>query len=110
MTSNDFKPQSLAAALAYGEELFTSVLAKAKEAPRLEQVQRAPGTWADAQAIVQQREEEKRKQLSLKKDTKSKTAKGAPLPDQQQQNVAPPGSIIGNVVEASAFWMFTEVC
>lgn len=99
-------PGCLAAAAAFGQPLFKHVIEKAASLPRLCDVPRAPLSWADAQAAVQARDEEKRKKEQLKKDgAKSKGGKPIPgLPDPQQ--TTQPGTSVGAVSEASAFWMF----
>ncbi|GFR51514.1 hypothetical protein Agub_g13929 [Astrephomene gubernaculifera] len=101
---------SLASALRIGEEVFREALQKAPTLPKLSDIGRAPATLADAILARDAKEEERRRREAVRKDVKIKSKQVSPLPAVVEQAApAPtPGLQIGNVNEASAFWMFVE--
>jgi hypothetical protein len=92
---------SLATAVAYGQPLFDQVRTLAKDLPKRADVPSAPTSWADAQALVAARDEEKRK-----KEASTAKSKGGKPVDQSQQTAAQPGTAVGNISGSSAFWLF----
>lgn len=103
------KPFStVAEAIAYGEEVFNQVLAVSSEHPGRPRYQKRPVcTLSEAQAIVTNREEDKRKKELARKDTKSKGKNIVSTPADQPPVL--PGAVIGSHNEASPFWLYTEV-
>lgn len=111
MASN---PTSLAAAVAHGQPLFSSVTAwlqgeGAEGLPKsLAAIPRAPISWADAQAAVQARDDDKRRRAAGQgagaKPSKSKGFNSNSL--NTDQPAPQPGATIGSVTNASTFWMF----
>lgn len=92
---------SLATATAFGQPLFDQVRTLAKDLPKRADVPLLPTSWADAQALVAARDEEKRK-----KEASAAKSKGGKAVDQSQQTAAQPGTAIGNLSGSSAFWLF----
>lgn len=95
-------PATLASAAAFGEPLFSSILKACSSVRRLAEVPHAPASWSETQAAVAAREEEKRKREAQRKEAAKSTCGLLPSPPPQH----PPGSTIGPVADASAFWMF----
>ncbi len=100
---------SLEEAIRVGEAVFREALEKSATCPKAAEVPRAPTTLADALAAVQNRDEERRKRDLLKKDVKTKGKQATPLALAAEQGAPTPGLSIGNVNDASAFWMYAEV-
>lgn len=100
---------SLEEAIRVGEAVFREALEKSATCPKAAEVPRAPTTLADALAAAQNRDEEKRKRELLKKDVKTKGKQATPLALAAEQGAPTPGLSIGNVNDASAFWMYAEV-
>ncbi|GAX72793.1 hypothetical protein CEUSTIGMA_g248.t1 [Chlamydomonas eustigma] len=105
MQTSNFNPPNLAAAVSYGEQVFSSILDKAEGIQRSTDVVKPPNSWSDSLALVIQREEEKRKK-DVKKE-KAKSSKSNFPPIENAVNTAP-GSLIGHVPDQSVFWMFME--
>jgi hypothetical protein len=94
---------SLASAISYGEHVFSFVLEKAEAFPKTGAL--CPSSWSDAQALSQQREDERRR-------TRDRSGKMGSRGSMQQDGSAghsAPGSDIGDLQEQSVFWLFMEV-
>lgn len=99
---------SVAEAIAYGEEVFSQVFAVSNQPTGRPRYQKRPVcTLSEAQAIVTNREEDKRKKELARKDTKSKGKNLVSTPADQPPVL--PGAVIGSHNEASPFWLYTEV-
>ncbi|KAG1679166.1 hypothetical protein FOA52_000522 [Chlamydomonas sp. UWO 241] len=108
MSAPVFKPTCLAQAIAYGEEVFSHVLDKARSAcAPSSDAPRPPASWSDALAIVQAREDAERRKKDVKKD-KSKGGRSSVLAGDPSIYPPPPGTHIGLVSEQSVFWLFME--
>eukprot|EP00798_Chlamydomonas_sp_ICE-L_P014429 gene14429-20435_t len=97
-----YQPESLAAALVYGEEVFSYVQEQSKEQCSTN-LPRGPSSWSEIQTFVHDRDEEKRKA----KD-KQKSSKVPPFSPDNADNQCPKGCNIGSKDSASAFWVFME--
>lgn len=99
----DSTPDTLVQAAAVGRAVFDSVVSSDQlKTPRLRNIQRAPTSFADAQAAIHARDEEHRRLEAQRKEA----SKSKSTPEPQGPPNPNPGVSIGSVQEASAFWLF----